>query len=56
MGSGKSSLISAIIGDMLYIDQKFLEKHSTRKLEDVVASKTMKELVKEHVHKEIVPN
>ena len=55
VGSGKSSLLSAIIGDMLYVDHKFLEKHSDRKLEDVVATKTMKELVKEHAHTEIFP-
>ena len=56
VGSGKSSLLSAIIGDMLYIYQKFLEKHSDRKLEDNVASKTVKELVKEHTQKEILPD
>lgn len=56
VGSGKSSLLSAIIGDMLYIDQKFLEKHSNRKLEDDFASKTIKELVKEHTNIEILPD
>jgi hypothetical protein len=55
VGSGKSSLLSAIIGDVLFIDQTFLEKYSDRKLEDVVASKTMKELVKEHAQIEIFP-
>jgi hypothetical protein len=55
VGSGKSSLLSAIIGDMLFIDHNFLEKYSDRKLEDVVLTKTMKELVKEHAQKEIFP-
>ena len=56
MGSGKSSLLSAIIGDMLFIDQKFLDKYSDRKLEDVDSSRTIKELVKEHANIEILPD
>jgi len=33
VGSGKSSLLSAIIGDMLYLDQDFINKHKNKKID-----------------------
>jgi ABC-type glutathione transport system ATPase component len=41
VGSGKSSLLSAMIGDMLYLESDFLQKNSSRNLEDLVSSKIM---------------
>ena len=56
VGSGKSSLLSAMIGDMLYLESNFLQKHSSRNLEDLVSSKIMKERVKEHANKDLKPS
>jgi ABC-type cobalamin/Fe3+-siderophores transport system ATPase subunit len=55
VGSGKSSLLSAIIGDMLYLDTEFLNKYGERKLSDIAGVLKMEEKVKERAHKEIKP-
>lgn len=33
VGSGKSSLLSAIIGDMLYLDRRFVTKYENRTID-----------------------
>jgi len=32
-GSGKSSLLSAIIGDMLYLDKRFINKYKNKAID-----------------------
>jgi ABC-type uncharacterized transport system ATPase component len=41
-GSGKSSLLSAIIGDLLYIDNDFFEQNKTLNINDPLVAQAVK--------------
>jgi len=54
VGSGKSSLLSSIIGDLLYADHDFLYKHN-RELFDEDLAKMVTEHSKVRLNKEQAP-
>jgi ABC-type lipoprotein export system ATPase subunit len=55
VGSGKSSLLNAIIGDLQYIDTSFLQRYGDKKISENEVAESLREHTIKKVHPSNAP-